>query len=120
MYERLDHDIVMRYRSKVELKRELSLLGKSEGGEKSLICEQDLDSLCLFTRTEATTMELSKGTTCVDRYTVNKVSLNVLREQNPNSPPESDGDSNEISRSYKCMLGCDVQHKLIDYDVYMG
>ena len=48
VYERLDHDRVMRYRCKVELKRELLLLGKLEDGKKSLICEEDLDSLSIY------------------------------------------------------------------------
>ena len=55
VFQRLDTDTSLRYRSKIELKRELLL--ESSGSTSTV--EADLDSLCKFIRSEATTLELS-------------------------------------------------------------
>ena len=52
VYEHLEQDTALRYRSRIQLKRELGIL-----------VTEDLDSLAGFIRSEATTLELSASST---------------------------------------------------------
>ena len=58
VYERLDFDISSRYRSRMELKQELLT---AQPVTEATSTESELESLCKFIRSEATTLELSKG-----------------------------------------------------------
>ena len=106
VYEKLDEDTVRRYRSKIELKRELGQ-----------IVEEDLHSLCDFIRSEATTLELSTGLS----HSSKKVYHLEKRGQTPDDTDKV-GDGKPVDpkdKKPKCMLGCDTDHRLIDCDKYM-
>ena len=100
IYERLDQDTSRRYRNKIELMKEV--------GKPAV---EDLDSLCDFLRSEATTLELSAGVSQLtqDKSEVKKV--HSIDGVNEDSPPK---DKSKL----KCVLGCDVTHRLIDCPNY--
>ena len=96
VYERLDYDIARRYRSKFELKRELSLALVQTGGpelEGPYVVEEDLDSLCKFIRSEATTLELATRVVQSERPTPIK-KFNIL--QNPVAPQTNSNNDNGV------------------------
>ena len=105
VYEKLDEDTVRRYRSKIELKKELGQ-----------IVEEDLHSLCDFIRSEATTLELSTGLS----HSSKKVYHMDKRDQPPEDAekPGKPVDPKD-NKKPKCILGCDTDHRLIDCDKYM-
>ena len=111
VYERLDEDTVRRYRSKIELKREL---GQT--------VDEDLLSLCDFIRSEATTLEVSSG---LSNQLTKKVYQIDRRDDLPadekprNSKPEDTKPNDSKDRKQKCAVGCDTDHRLIDCDKYM-
>ena len=110
VYERMDVDTTLRYRSKIELKREL-------GGDEVDVCE-DLGSLSDFLRSEATTLELTVGSIelqCTKSYLAKK--FNAL--QNSANYTSNGRDVNNEEK-YKCILmGCTNLHKLIDCEKYL-
>ena len=118
VYERLDQDTVRMYRSKIELKREL--------GQPA---EEDLHSLCDFIRSEATTLELSSGLSQlsekkvyhmekIDKETANDGRLNELNNDRK-AKINNDRSTETKDRKFKCTLGCDTEHRLIDCEKYM-
>ena len=101
VFERLDQDTSLHYRSKMELKRELLESSHSfRGGE---VIEADLDSICKFIRSEATTLELSRGALQSDH----PKTMNILQKI-PDEKIESTGrvSVNLQNTLPLCVLGC--------------
>ena len=112
IFERLDPETSLRYRSKIELKRELL----SESSPESTI-EADLDSLCKFLRSEATTLELSgKHFQQPDPLK----SVNVVQKTTTSKTEQQQQRGTPQTMSHLCVLGCNVSHRLIDCPTYMN
>ena len=108
VYERLDQDTALRYRSRIELKRELGIL-----------VTEDLDSLAAFIRSEATTLELSASFTILDSAKKSAFpgkSVNAL--YNPENIVSETHDS-QFNKS-KCELVRETEHQLIDCTIYLN
>ena len=100
IYERLNVEIAIRYRSKIELQKGL--------GQN---VEEDIDSLCTFLRAEATTLELTNRDPVQSNLSrVTPKSMNALNER--------ESTTGEFEKS-RCPLGCGNAHRLIECDVYM-
>ena len=112
VYEKLDHDTTMRYRSKLELKRELSSPRTKESGD----CDENLESLCSFIRSEATTLELTTGLSFPEKSVKRLLSTN----EPSLSRSRSNTDPDPRTNTYKCILGCNNPHRLIDCGLYMN
>ena len=110
VYERLDFDTSSRYRSKMELRQEILAAAHSSTALSDFEC--DLDSLCKFIRSEATTLELSKGSTQPEKPN----SSNVI----PPKPPPLPAKTLYAVQVNRCVLGCPDSHRLIDCSIYMG
>ena len=107
IFERLDSDTSLRYRSKIELKRELLL--ESSSGNANII-ETDLDSLCKFIRSEATTLELSSANNSPPDHLK---AVNVLQKAKYEKAPEPERRTPQ-NITPLCVLGYKVSHRLID------
>ena len=100
IYERLNLETTRRYRGKIALQREL-------GHD----VEENLESLCVFLRSEATTLELSTGDhASSSRWPLKK--FNTLNIDDENADRAS-------AEKTMCPLGCNQVHRLIDCDAYM-
>ena len=132
VYERLGHDIAMRYRSKLELKQELMLnielntqMQRALGLETTptaLFTHEsygDLDSLCKFIRSKATTLELTSGPTQLENIIPPKVKLNIVHRSDSYQINNHNDDFVPPER-YKCILGCETPHRLVDCSTYMS
>ena len=104
VYERLDRNTALRFRSKIELIKEL--------GQDAV---EDLDSLSSFIRSEATTLELSERSSSSENYVPRK--LNAVQNPPDGTPEEIKNDDPPI---VKCILGCETNHRLIDCSIYMN
>ena len=101
VYQRLDHNTALRYRSKMELKKEL-------GGN----VEEHLDRLSTFLHSEATTLELSMGDSFLSSST---------KSDSPKFNAMSVGEKVKLTpERFKCVLGCDEMHRFVEYKAYMG
>ena len=103
IYERLDHDTTRRYCGKIELKKELGV-----------VAQEDLDSLCDFIRSEATTLELSARPS--QQYSEKPP---ILKKVNFLETTPVDETSVNMVNKMKCILGCEAVHRLIDCENYM-
>ena len=90
VYERLDRDTALRYRSKLDLQRGL--------GQD---VDDDLESLSEFLRREAETLELAGES--ISKLNINSIDLE-------NSPAEANDN---------CDLGCKISHVLVRCDVFL-
>ena len=107
VYERLDLDTTLRYRSRIELKKEL--------GQD---VEEDLESLCSFLRSEATTLELSVGDRIASGFSKSTL---PTRFHMVNDSIDVKPDTEILANSkFKCFFGCNEMHRLIDCTVYIG
>ena len=105
VYEKLDEDTVRRYRSKIELKREL--------GQN---VDEDLHSICDFIRAEATTLELSSGLS----HSSSKKVYHLSKDDPGSQDKPGDQKPDDLKdKKPKCVLGCETDHRLIDCDKYM-
>ena len=112
IYERLDRNTTLRYRSRIELKREL---GKD--------AVEDLESLSNFIRSEATTLEMSEGTCQEQKETPKRSSdvdslLDGMKLNAVDKIHEENRKEESIPGVTKCVLGCAVNHRLIDCTIY--
>ena len=95
VYERLDRNTALRFRNNIRLKNEIGVTAV-----------EDLESLSSFIRSEATTLELSEGSTLKEYHNPQKkifaaqTDLDVTPEKSKNDPSE-----------VRCSLGCE---KIID------
>ena len=112
IFERLDSETSLRYRSKIELKRELLSVSSSNS-----MVEADLDSLCKFLRSEATTLELSgKHFQQPDHLK----SVNIVQKTITPTTNQQQQRGTPQTMSHLCVLGCNVSHRLIDCPTYMN
>ena len=103
-------DTTLRYRSKIELKREL-------GSDEVDVCE-DLDSLSDFLRSEATTLELTVGS--IELQNTKSHPLKIFNTlQNSVSHTSNDSNVNDEEK-YKGILGCTNLNKLMECEKYLG
>ena len=94
VYERLDEDIVRRYRSKIELRKEL--------GQSS---EEDLHDLCNFLRAEATTLELSSGLSQSSKKMYHVEKIEEPKEKlDPADPKTEAGKPKEVPKEKKTQV----------------
>ena len=98
VYERLDRDTALRFRSQLELKRELG---------REVV--EDLENLCIFIRSEATTLELSEGPLL--SQTSEHISRKLNAFQQPLNETQSDN-KNDVSK-VKCTLGCETNPSVL-------
>ena len=96
IYERLNHDIALRYRNKLSLQKDI--------GQN---VEEGIDSLCRFLRAEATTLELTSSST---------PNLSSVKTINAVHDEISVGEKLKFS----CLFGCKEAHRLIDCQKYMA
>ena len=145
VYDRLDQTTTLRYRSKLELKRELFALTISTISPQSPIdnaeTDEDLESISAFLRSEATTLELSMGDGSQSSVKQNPTKYNnVMRLDETSLPPvvekfvrfdESSlsrpplsvnpyrNDRSALTETATCPLGCSVLHRFVDCEVYL-
>ena len=108
VYECLDQDTALRYHSRIELKRELGIL-----------VTEDLESLAAFIRSEVTTLDFSASSTIPGpgrKSAFPGKSVNAL--YNPENFAGTKHDS-QFNKS-KCELGCETEHRLIDFTIYVN
>ena len=126
VYERLGHDITMRYRSKIELQREimsvvqtreLEILQDDPRLQITSELYEDLDNICKFIRSEATTLELTTTTLQYEKSNFPK-KLNIVQKMN--DPKDHSQNDASVQDRFKCILGCENPHRLIDCSIYMN
>ena len=108
VYEHSDQDTALRYRSRIELQREVGIL-----------VTEDLDSLAAVIRSESTTLELSASPTITSperKSAVPGKSVNALHTPENIASTKHDFQFNKS----KCELGCETEHRLIDCTIYLN
>ena len=87
VFDRLDCGTALRYRNKIDIQRSL---GSS--------VEEDLDSICLFLRSEATTLEMTIGVSTISVNSIDNLDTGVVET---------------------CDIGCDSNHPILDCNAYI-
>ena len=95
------------------------LFGQQNGGQDEVrVIDDDLDSLGKFIRSDATTLELATGVTRIDN-TFQPKNFNIFQKSNI-TKNNNVNRNNVQSGVYKCVLGCENPHRLIEGDIYLN
>ena len=109
VYERMDVDTTLRYRGKIELKREL--------GSVDFGVSEDLDSLSDFFTFGSNNLETNSRVYIELQYTKSYLPKKFNALQN-SANYTSNGNNGKDEEKYKCTLGCTNLHKLIECEKY--